>query len=424
MTEPVSLLPSNATKWETAHELTDAARWLDIDPAEIIRTKDPMLCDPKWLPLLGWERSVDLWFEDWPDDFRRYVIENWYLFEALKGTPAGIRTFLHLAGIDVVRMTRPRQFVWSGRGMSDADYATWLSRLPQIRVYPNHPVSLRPLATASFGTYKSRRCFFNGRSFLVRGLPAGTHERIATLWDAGTETQLYWRQVEDRSTKGAATVYEQVVLPSKSKHRPPFFGRSALGKAFMVRWRIEERTVSVGRPVDVSQPQYFATRRAVLPNTGLVSIVPERIAAPGPAAPLAAIADSRKAFGRCAFRRSNSWRYTYDRYYVDDPARWAGLSSGRPRKFFNGKARFGIAPFTAEVTVDLSVCRPPRRMGRYYGAAFPPVGQPRLERARTAVSVAKSARDRVMIKTQTRRPPTVDDGLPLGTFRLGDTVPA
>jgi P2-related tail formation protein len=77
VTSIVSLLPaSSSTPWETANELTDAARWAAIDPMVITRTKDALLCEPQFLALLGWERSVDLWFDDWPEEKQRYVVDS------------------------------------------------------------------------------------------------------------------------------------------------------------------------------------------------------------------------------------------------------------------------------------------------------------------------------------------------------------
>lgn len=56
----LALLPANATPWETAMSLT-SSRILDTDTQAVRRERDPLQCDPAFLPFLGWERSVHYW---------------------------------------------------------------------------------------------------------------------------------------------------------------------------------------------------------------------------------------------------------------------------------------------------------------------------------------------------------------------------
>ena len=139
MTEPVTVI-DDPTPWERAHDLTDAKRYLSIDPSVITKVKDALLCDEIFLMVLGWERSADLWFDDWGIEKRRYVVDKWFEFERLKGTPEGFRRFYELVGAKLLKVTSPPQMLYARAGWTQAERDAYLRQFQQIRIYPKVPV--------------------------------------------------------------------------------------------------------------------------------------------------------------------------------------------------------------------------------------------------------------------------------------------
>lgn len=417
MTADFQFLVPDPTPWEKVIEQTSGERWLDVDADIIRRFKNPDECPEHLLSFLAFERSVDLWDDSWTIEKKRHVIKLAPEHHRHKGTAWIIGEYLRLIGARAHRITTPPQKAFCGVPMTDEDYQTWLARLPQIRIYPNAPPLLRPMAPASLSSNKTRRSFF-GRAFFVQGTPVGYRRRVSEYVDNGVTTALSWSEVENRSEDGTAYKTEYVTLPAKTKIKKAFFGTAFFGRGYVGNIGIGERVISFSAPVDVTDPRYFATRKVVQPTDDLVSLVPERVSIPAPVPPLAAIRG--RAFGRVALIDHNLWRYTYDRLYVNAPERWAGIDAGRPRGFM-GRARFNMPAYTAEVTVDLSFSRKPRRMGRFAGAFAAPV-EDRVAKTRQALVMSKALRDTIKIITNAHRVPTVGDGIPVGTLRIGDMI--
>lgn len=99
----MTLLPSNATPAEIALEET-MARISDID-VPIAKIRDPWECPVSHLPWLAWQRRVDLWNPDWPEQVKRQVIASAPEVHRYRGTPHAVETALDALDLDDVKLT-------------------------------------------------------------------------------------------------------------------------------------------------------------------------------------------------------------------------------------------------------------------------------------------------------------------------------
>ena len=72
--EFTSILPSSS--WSKAVEQASGERWDALDIDIIRRAKDPRTCPAHLLNFLAFERSVDIWDENWPEEKKRQVIAD------------------------------------------------------------------------------------------------------------------------------------------------------------------------------------------------------------------------------------------------------------------------------------------------------------------------------------------------------------
>lgn len=133
-----SLLPNSAstTPREKAVEGVMAERWAGLDIDVIRRSRDAWECDAHLLPYLAVDRGVDLWYDDWPEEWKRRAIDRMPRLKTLKGKVEGIRGYLALLDIPVTYVVQPPADGYLGDIVSEAERAAWFAKLPQIRLYP------------------------------------------------------------------------------------------------------------------------------------------------------------------------------------------------------------------------------------------------------------------------------------------------
>jgi hypothetical protein len=413
MNAPISLLPSNSTPWETAHELTDAARWAAIDPMVITRTKDALLCEQQFLALLGWERSVDLWFDDWSEEKRRYVVDKWFEFERLKGTPEGFSRFYGLAGSKLLKVTSPPQMPYPRRGWTDAERLAYLAQFQQIRIYPKVPA--REFQRGMFVASEARSKAFVGRvAPTAYRITIDTVVREARLYDPATdaETVLTRREiVRDVTHVGKVYEFEDIVLPAR---RNGFYVGDFLdGKRYLGRDNAPERVIrtEIERPYGaaVSRPQWSS----VVPTARLISIYPDLMRE--------RFVDRGHFIGRASTglrtaiypARDKAWQHVYERFYMYDRKRDRGVTAGEPGCYV-GHARLGMMPFTAEMKVEIRGKRRREEFTNLPGQYLTRDNRTSLDRALEATRACKAARDTIYLQTQTRRSRRFGDRMMFG----------
>lgn len=138
MSQFQSILPSNATPFERAIEIVSAERWDGIDVDIIRRARDPWTCPEHLLSFLAFERSVDIWNEDWPVEKKRSVIASAPLDHKLKGTEEGHRRYIEIADGELVETLVPPGGFFAAPDLSKDQWDAWISRMPRLRITLGH----------------------------------------------------------------------------------------------------------------------------------------------------------------------------------------------------------------------------------------------------------------------------------------------
>jgi hypothetical protein len=391
-----SLLPPNRTPLETAVEAVTAER-LALPAHLVAAVWSPDACPSSMLGLLAWQLSVDLWDDTWDETKKREVCRNALKLHALKTTLAGIKAHVALVGSEVTRAIRPPARGFLRGAMTDADRRAWLDSLPQVRLYPfvhyaiaNH----RVFASGPAGR------FFHGQGFLRanRGtLLTGTR---ATFYDQGAEREIRYQPLDADGT--VRMLIERTA--KRSWHGRGFFG------GWLTRSQAANGVVTIRLGDDVGS---FAVQSSMEP----VDVRPTRIAE-GRIAPAARSFFGSRRHARF-LRTSHAPFLVYDRVSLHTPDR---MGARRRTRSFHGAGRFGQAPFTAELRVEVPMHRPVRRSGRWHGAGFRAAADmTRLERTIEAVGVSKAFRDTILIDTAVHGPVQFGGALQFGDFTFGET---
>jgi len=134
MSEPVSLLPANATAWEMALSLTSAER--RPLPAWLIKTVwSAEDCPERLLDILANTLSVDVWDRAWDEKRKRAWLKRAVPLHKAKGTLSALREYLSQLGGEIIRVTRPPEGFVLADSQTPAEYAAWVRSLPQLRIY-------------------------------------------------------------------------------------------------------------------------------------------------------------------------------------------------------------------------------------------------------------------------------------------------
>lgn len=412
-----SILPPNATPWERAVEQTSGERWDEI-PVHLIRDfKDPWKCPAHLLNFLAFERSVDIWDENWGELKKRSVIASAPSDHRMKGTEAGIRRYLSIADADLIQVVTPPQGFAVTRNLTKSEQDASIAKHPKVRITlaQGRGAWDRPsgifVGASPVGVHAVRanrgRALYGRRAFLVR---------------EGVSTPLQLSAVRSVEEQRAGVALERVVTPGKagrgvivarspvgfgyvgvSNVRPEYF-TFALDRSYLhSSSRLALTTVPVGfQPRDTRY--YRESERGLLNGRMHVGGV----------------------VGYCAVGRDRGGELLADVLYLHDPAVAAPRVRGRS---FVGFSRISMQPHTAELLVDWRKTLKDRSavvVGRS-ALGRDPIGKSDLQRRRLlldAVASSKRLSDKITVSFQTTRPMTLGGGIPLdGSVRLGDRIP-
>ena len=424
------LLPPNASTFERGFE--EAARERHPLPAHLVGdTFDPDRCPAAVLPFLAWHLSIDLWDESWDEAKKRSVCRNAMRLHRLKTTPAGIRAHVRLTGAEVVEFTRPPLRAHLTSTMTAAEREDWLSRLPQVRIYPfAHRSFMRP--GALFLSGHGRRAFLNQarplveteidsgdgvplggsvageappapRRFLLASRGAKMRARRATFIDPKIGVE-----VEAGLTIEPDGFVERVAIRSRD------LPRRFLGHRHFAGHLLSNRPESGLLTVRLADT---ASAIAVPPGAPATATHPRRVFLRQPRQ-----AGRFHLTGRChSIRhtlRSRAPILVYDRIAFAIP----GRHERRTRATcFMGYQRLGLAPFSAEIRIRIRQQRSDVLQPRFPGQCFlKPTNRRRFDQALQAVRVSKALRDRVLVTTTTLEPARFQSGLMFGEFDFGE----
>lgn len=389
-----NILPKNATRYERVMGL-QVERLLELDVDRIRNLWDPWTCDPADLPYLAWALSVDIWDPNWPVAKKRSVVANSLKHHRLKGTRAGIETYLGLVGVEIKKLITPDTRLFSGPSLTRDQREAWLSKLPQVRIYRAYSRGLPGNRLFCGGSLQSR--FREGRF----PQPSSALQRLRPRVDWVVND----KPVDSKIVEIDVNTY-QIFIDTKD-HGSVFSNQRPKGHRFYRPSTAAKRILTV-TPVSVSP-----WRTALGPTLTPVTSEPELVAQRHPVGPGVFTAMRPK---RHFLVPSRARFHMYQRFAVDD----GSSPAKRPSIRFSGVGRYGYPGHKAELTLRLREPLDLRkaRLGGQPTAAqrfLMPHNPEPMRRAKAAIVAAKRLSDKIVVRTDTTRGITA--GLP---FYAGD----
>jgi hypothetical protein len=389
------ILAGNATEYERVLA-SQVDRLLELN-IPIRELWNPWTCPENLLPYLAWALSVDLWDSEWPVTKRRSVIANAIAHHRLKGTLAGIETYLGLVDTKIVKATVPPAKLFSGPSLSKEQREAWLSKLPQVRVFRQYERSIA-----------GKRIFSGGQRYssFLEGKVAQPNDAIVRL-----RRQARWvvngAEMDSRveNFESYFRVFLKAILQYSIFSNTPIRRK----KKFWIPSTAASRVVTI-EPISLSP-----WRTTVGPQLVAVKSEPEVVAQSGEEG--YSVYCGRPIHNRY-FIPSRSGFRLFDRYAVND----GSAVKKRPSIQFMGVGRYGIQPHSAELKVKMRSTWSPHK-ARLNGVYIPrtrfwtPHDGSLMVKNRQAIIAAKRLSDKILLDTNTK--PGFIAGLP---YFAGDTI--
>lgn len=427
MTFPARLLEHIVpprTPFNTRIPATLVDRLLSLDSDQIRHLWDPWTCQIEELPYLAWALSVDIWDVDWPEAKKRLVVANAFSDHKRKGTLYAIEQYLGYRGASIDKAIVPPERCYGIIGLTDAQRAAYIASLPQIRIYPFLTLRTTPPKRAFMTGPVGYRTFYRTDpglesnnappAFMQDSAGPQLYGRRATIQTPdGTETDV---TLNDVTFNGQNTAEQILVQFGKSSRL--FEGHGFFGNGFMQKSRASTNIATVQLSDDA--PSQFAA----LSGATVQNVRPQRTYEIRQA-PVGRFFMGRDFLGASKphMLATNGPREIYDQFALIDDQNTPKLNKGRS---FMGHARFGIAPYTAELRIEIPMNRPRWRMGvgrgQFLTGFIKQTDFTALDDALTAIGQAKSLRDTVLVDTEIYHTVQLGTGLKLGSFKLGQQI--
>lgn len=366
------LLPQSASPLEQV--FAAAGGRLQAIPTPIETVKRPYQVPAQFLPFVGWEYSVDVWFSHWPETTKRNIAARSLQLHQKKGTLYCIREYVRYAGGAVTTVERPPIRIFSGPSLTREQRQAWLAGLPQVRVWLfQEPGQFGP--SKAFGGGRQRGRFFE-RSYSVPSTALSRLHRRARWVVGGVETPV---TVEEYGS------YYRLRFPS-NEGRGVFSNRVHRRRYFIPSsaWR---------RLMTIQPTPRLAWRAPVSPTLQAVTSEPERVTVPG-----------KRGRGRFCntpmhgyFVPSTAKFRIFDRYAVNDGSRPLRRAAFQ----FAGVGRYGFPAHVAYLGMSI-----PGKRSRYAAGSgiivprsrfYIPHDGSRVDDVKRATQSAKRLSDRIML---------------------------
>jgi Phage tail protein (Tail_P2_I) len=433
------LLPPNSTPFEKA--VSEVSERVDDIETPLRQLWRPDIIREDILPFLAWAYSVDVWYDTWPLEKKRWVTDRSIWLHRNKGTETGIAAHIDLVGGKLLRAIVPPAKTFLMPALTNAEREAFLALFAQLRIYPY----------VSRGTYRfahfTSKAFGRSKSFLAGANDPGVGYvkdvgawsrwvRTAKLWDRGVETNLTIRAVKAGEFVGRfdAVDYDEVILPAKPSAAifpdGDFNAERKTGKAFLQDGiYVGERFVRVSREADYDFRLGRETYTTTLPGEPLINVRPRSIAevhiGQGYALYNGGLPGKKQFLMDASNRRqkylppSIAWRYLYEQWHIHDPER---VIPERKRSIHLDYTRLGMPPYNAELTVGITGKAYPKEAWRFVWGHLHVNNVEALGRARYATRVSMAVRDKILIQTKTWRPPRPGDRIKVGEAYVGQLV--
>jgi phage tail P2-like protein len=376
---PDHLLPANATDLERI--FSASARRIQDIPTPIDKVKRPFETTASFLPFVGWEYSVDVWFDNWSETTKRAITARSLLLHQKKGTAFAIREYVRYAGGKVRKIERPPMHTFSGPSLTREQRQAWLASLPQVRVFRLQTHGFFPRFKSFYGT-RQRNSFFTG-TFAVPSTALSRLHRRAIWVVNGVET--------DTRVTELGSFFR---LHFKSKEGKRIFCGRPIRKG-----RFFQPSDAFRRIVTIEPQPRLAWRAPVGPTLNAVTSEPELVKVRGQRGrSVFCSGNGGPAFVGRFFRKSTAQFRIFDRFAVHDGRK----ALPRPNVQFMGSGRYGFPAHTARLHVSI-----PGKLSRYtagFGFAerrskfwTKSTARARIDQIRAAVQSAKRLSDRILL---------------------------
>lgn len=402
------LLPSSATKLE--RDIVAASGEVFGLDVEIVRQLDPMNCDADMLPYLAWAWSIDFWDADWPEIKQRNVIANAVHLHRIKGTMAGIREYVRIAGGELVDVRRPPQKTFLAANPDKAAREAQLAELPELRVFIQRRAGL-----TDCGVYLGDG-FFDGPTvagdFIQLNRGSDLWRRRATLYRNGSEDEIEVESLPDGS--------ERISVHGNAGDGL-FLGDGFVGVQALDAVLTASALVTVDLDREYRHEESVVWLDMVAPGLTPVSPRYERASLQGEA-------PASLFFGTFLnddfYLEDKGVALVYDRLRLIDTNI---ISLQHSADDFWGHCRLGQSPFTAEVMVYVERFAPSAETFAdydFFGWGYYVKDNLDIQdQVMTAISVAKSHRDKILVTFETTRPIQFGDHIPAdGSVTFDDRV--
>jgi len=393
------LLPSNSTRLDRAiaHAVRERFDTLESSLEEIL---DPLRTPERFLPWLAWAKSIDIYREEWPLDKRRSVVNSWFALHRLKGTEEGLRRHIALEDSILVKTVSPPAKGFRRPAMTEKERTGWVDQLPQIRLFPYRA----PIVYEESRGYHAEGEYFRTNGFRRPSLGISLLEMRGAVVIDGVTRDVRVEQIDQLGAQAVLRVFFTTEVDLRSFRSASFrqqgFRQPTQAQLGVITVRLgpngQHMATEGLRPVDV-RPTRVHEKHIQLPSYHFHS----------------------HGFRGHNFRQtSNAYEFIYERFALYDHSR---LPSGLSARWFRGHKRYGIAPYTAELTIEVPMRRSRGRgFGDFRNGYRVPTDMTKLNRTLEAVVISKSLRDKILVDTTVHKRATLKDALKLGTFKLGE----
>jgi len=391
------ILPSNATEWER-NLASQVERLLGMSiPIEDLW--NPHKCPVEFLPYLAWSVSADVWSTDWPEHRKRSVIADSLKLHGIKGTLASYEEHAKMVDSEVLRAVTPPGSFFLSAGLSPEERERLMLVMPQIRIYRN---AIRSYAGKRMFLSGGRRGTLGSRFIVHSNAHLRSKPRIVFA-ENNVEREIAVEEVVGIIPNVGRSLYERALLQRPRRKGVMYLGTRSANWSFWTTLD-HNRSVATFRRVSGS-PSIL--RYGMQP----VSIDPEPFFVQAKGGRTFFLGQQpRKRF----LGRTDANNRIYERIVIWDP----DLVPRRRGASHFGVSRFGVSPFSAELTVSIPGKRPKRAFGiqnGYLGQFFVVSDQKKYHETFRALRAARATRDKVLINTTTYRPPSAGQLIVAGT---------
>ena len=201
MVDVALLLPPNRTPLEGA--LAQVLHHVAHDERAIVAARQPYATPAAVLPWLAWERDVLAWPRQADSTLQRAITAGSWSLHRRMGTLSALREVAAFYGASITQVQTPPSKTFAGASLTRGERDAFLSRYPQLRLYPQRLTGQRVGAMLA-------HCFAGVAMHPVQTDAAMRLAPQAYIWRDGVETPLQSTERSTESAENTARTYTEV----------------------------------------------------------------------------------------------------------------------------------------------------------------------------------------------------------------------